>query len=212
MRWGGNGGFNEPPLIFPRSVHVLIHFIHMIKHQCRFKYYTSKKNTGNKCFILRFIPPPLALCTINELQIRDRYQYQFVLSITALLIYISRGQYKWLQGNLGTSIERGTNTSWKPEWGITKWKEYETKHFHCIIFFKENYADIKKGKDSDYRTGHYDSNSPVTTKIMYNGPMGWKISLFLQKRSHDFSEGSHILVHTIEDTVIVFFSWKDSEA
>lgn len=155
-----------------------------------------------------YSPPPLALSTINELQIRESYQYQFVLLITVLLIYISRGQYKWLQGNLGTSIERGTNTSWKPEQGITKWKEYETKNFQCIIFFKENYADIKKGKDSDYRTGHYDSNSPVTTKIMYNGPMGWKISLFLQKRSHDFSEGSHILCHTIEDTVIAFFFLK----
>ena len=46
MRWQGNGGFNEAPLIFPVSFHV--RFVHMTKHQCRIKYYTSKKGTGSK--------------------------------------------------------------------------------------------------------------------------------------------------------------------
>ena len=51
-------------------------------------------------------------------------------------------------------------------WELQSEKSLKRKPLGFIIFFKENHTDIKKGKDSDSRAGHYDSNSPITIKIM----------------------------------------------
>lgn len=76
-------------MIFPGSFHV--HFIHMTKHQCSIKYYTSKGIHKINSFYFTFHFPPIALSTVKELQMRDGYKYQFVLLDTVLTIYINRG-------------------------------------------------------------------------------------------------------------------------
>lgn len=48
------------------------------------------------------------------------------------------------------------------------------KALGCITFLKDNYLDIKEGKESDYMTGHCDSNSLITTNLIYNGLGGRK--------------------------------------
>ena len=48
------------------------------------------------------------------------------------------------------------------------------KTLGCIRFLKDNYLGIKEGKEPDYMTGHFDSNSLITTKLIYNGLGGQK--------------------------------------
>lgn len=48
------------------------------------------------------------------------------------------------------------------------------KTLGCITFLKDHSLDIKEGKESDYLTGRYDSNSLITTKLICNGLGGRK--------------------------------------
>lgn len=61
--------------------------------------------------------------------------------------------------------------------------------------------DIKKGEESDYVTAHYESNSLIITKLIYNGLAGVKpIIAFSSEISWPLG-GSHILCRTVEETV-----------